>query len=158
MAGQFSGFWPDSGGAAFAPTAGVANWVLECIAGKELVIREFWWGGEVTAAAGPMRTRISRDSAVGTGARTAIATDRRNPNTAAAPGSGFLSRSYATTPPTISNASLFATPWISAGGQTIVSWQAGPRDGFIIVGAISAECRADIGTDASGYGVAWDES
>ena len=158
MAGQYSGFRPDSGGAAFAPTVAAANWTLECIASREIVLTEFWWGGEVTAAAGPMRTRIARDSAVGTGARTAVATDRRNPNSAAAPGFGFLVASYGTSAPTISTASLFATPWLSAGGQTIVTWSAGPRDGFIIAGAASIECRADVGTDASGYGVAWDES
>src|SRR5690348_13025707 len=137
MAGEFSGFRPDSGGAAFAPTVATANWVLECIASREIVISEFWWSGEVTSASGPMRTRISRDSAIGSGARTAIATDRRNPNSLGAPGIAFLVASYAVSAPTISTASLFATPWLSAGGQTIVTWNAGPRDGFIIAGAAS---------------------
>jgi hypothetical protein len=145
MSARYTFFRPDSGGAAFSPTAGVANWILECIA------------GEVTASATAMRTRIARDSAIGTGARTAIASDKRQPASAAVPGFGFISSVYATTVPTISNASLFATPWLSAGGQTIVSYEAAPGDGFILAGATSLECRQDIGTDPSGYGGAWEE-
>lgn len=154
---KYSFMRPDSGSTtAFLPTVGSANWVLECIVARQIRLTELWWGGEDVINT-QMRTRISRDSAVGTGARTAISSDRRHMSSAAAPGFSFISSAYVTTPPTISNASLFGTAWTANGGQTVVFWQAGPGDGFQIAGAASIECRADVGGAGSTYGGAWEE-
>lgn len=150
---SYSALRPDSGGAAFTPTAGVANWVLEEVASKAARIYRSTWGGEVTVST-IIRSRLARDTAVGTGARTAIATSKKASNDGGP--DAFISSAYATTPPTIETGSLFGTTW--NGNGDVVQWIAlDPDDEILLIGAQSVECRADVGAVASSYGLDWKE-
>lgn len=138
------------------PSAGVANWVLEVVSGVEARVLEVSWGGEVTTSTA-MRTRIARDSAVGTGSRTAGNSQKLNQHSPTQ--SGFFSTTYATLQPTIVAGALFGTSWNAHGG--VVRWLAAPGEEFQIYdnGAANAslECRADVGTATSSYHVVWEE-
>ena len=142
--------------ASITPSAGVANWVLETVSGVEAKVIEVSWGGEVTTSTA-MRTRIARDSAVGTGARTAGSVQKVNQHSPT--NSAFFSTTYATLQPTIVAGSLFGTSWNAHGG--VVRWLAAPGEEFDIYDAAAAnaslECRADVGTATSSYGVIWEE-
>ena len=134
------------------PVAAVANWVLEQVASKSGRIIEFSWGGEATTSTA-MRTRIAKDSAVGTGARTAGNVQKTK---TFAPANGvFFSTTYATTQPTISAGALWGTSWNAHGG--VVRWLAAPGEEFELVGAESIECRQDVGVGVSSYGLLWEE-
>lgn len=138
------------------PAAGVANWVLEATATAAGRIQEVSWGGEVTTSTA-MRTRIARDSAVGTGARTAGDVQKVNQ---LSPANGiFFSTTYATTQPTIVAGALFGTSWNAHGG--VVRWLAAPGEEFVLhfsgAANLSVECRADAGTGTSSYAVLWEE-
>lgn len=142
-----------AGGATYSPAAPPVMIIdLEGVAGKVARIVEVNGGGEVTAT-GAMTTRLARDTAVGTGARTAvsIAKDYSNDPTS----DFFLSSAYATTAPTVDTPSLLGFGWNAHGGG--FRWKAGPDEGFFIVGAISAQMRADAGTSQSRYGIRWRE-
>lgn len=145
-----------NGFVALSPTAGVANWVLESVANTAAFVKEVTFGGEVTTSTA-MRTRIARDSAVGTGSRTAgntQKTDQHSPANAV-----FFSTTYATLQPTIVAGALFGTSWNAHGG--VIRWLADPggEPGIYDAGAANAslECRADVGTAASSYHVQWVE-
>jgi hypothetical protein len=135
------------------PSGAVANWILETQASRMSNIQEVSWGGEVTTSTA-MRTRIARDSAIGTGTRTAGSTQSLNPNSAAT--AAFFSTTYASSQPTISAGALFGTSWNAHGG--VVRWLAAPGEEFILVGSQSIECRADVGTATSSYGVVWEDN
>lgn len=148
---KYSGFV-----AGITPSAGVANWVLEGTSTAAGRILEVSWGGEATTTTA-MRSRIARDSAVGTGARTAGNVQKVNQ---LSPANGiFFSTTYATTQPTISAGALFGVSWNAHGG--VVRWLAAPGEEFIIhyngAANLSVECRADVGTATSSYAVVWDE-
>lgn len=138
------------------PSAGVANWVLETVSGVEARVIEVSWGGETTTSTA-MRTRIARDSAVGTGSRTSG--DIQKINNHSPTNSGFFSTTYATLQPTIVAGALFGTSWNAHGG--VVRWLAAPGEEFQVFdsGATNAslECRADSGTATSSYHVVWEE-
>ena len=139
------------------PTANVANWILEGTATAAGRIVEVSWGGEVTTTTA-MRTRIARDSAVGTGARTAGDVQKTNQ---LSPANGvFFSTTYATTQPTIIAGALFATSWNAHGG--VVRWLASAGEEFVIhysgAANLSIECRNDnTSTGLSTYALVWDE-
>jgi hypothetical protein len=149
---KYSGF---RGG--ITPSGGVANWVLETVANVEAKVIEVGWGGEVTTSTA-MRTRIARDSAVGTGARTAGDTQKGNQHSPA--NAAFFSTTYATTQPTIVAGALYGTSWNAHGG--VIRWLAAPGEEFFIYDAAAAnaslECRADTGTAASSYSLVWEET
>lgn len=135
------------------PVAGVALWVLETVSGILARVVEVSWGGEVTTSTA-MRTRIARDSAIGTGARTAGNLQKTNLKSPA--NGAFFSTTYGSTQPTISAGALFGTSWNAHGG--VVRWLAAPGEEFEIVDAISLECRQDVGTATSSYGVVFEEA
>ena len=138
------------------PATGVANWVLETVANVEAKVIEVSWGGEVITTTA-MRTRIARDSAVGTGARTAGNVQKGNQHSPA--NTTFFSTTYATTQPTIVAGALFGTSWNAHGG--VVRWLAAPGEEFQIFDAAAAnaslECRQDVGVGTSTYNVIWEE-
>ena len=139
------------------PAAAVANWILETVANVEAKIMEVSWGGEVTTSTA-MRTRIARDSALGTGTRTAGNVQKGNQHSPA--NAAFFSTTYATTQPTIAAGALFGTSWNAHGG--VVRWLAAPGEEFQIFDAAAAnaslECRQDVGTATSTYDVIWEEA
>lgn len=139
------------------PATGVANWVLETVSGVEAKIIEVSWGGEVITTTA-MRSRITRDSAVGTGARTAGNVQKGNQHSPA--NGAFFSTTYATTQPTVVAGALFGTSWNAHGG--VIRWLASPGEEFQIFDAAAAnaslECRADVGTATSTYDVIWEEA
>src|SRR3989442_1706725 len=134
----FHALRPDSGGAAVAPTAAGANWGLEAIASKPAPGPPGTFGGGGTGSTA-IPTRIARDTAIGTGARTAIASSKKGYSSAA--GSEiFISSTYATTQPAIETGSLWGTAW--NGNGDVVQWVAMDQDDeFLILGAESIECR-----------------
>lgn len=140
-----------------SPSVGVANWILETVSGVELKVMEVSWGGETTTSTA-MRTRIARDSAVGTGSRTAGNVQKLNNHSPA--NQGFFSTTYATLQPTIVAGALFGTSWNAHGG--VIRWLAAPGEEFQIYDAAAAnaslECRADAGTATSSYHVVWEEA
>ncbi len=140
----------------FTPTAGVANWILESVANTEAYIKEVTFGGQVTTSTA-MQTRLARDSAKGTGARTAGNSQKGNQHS---PTNGvFFSTTYASTQPTVSSGALWGTSWNAHGG--VVRWLADPMEFFNIYDATdpndSIECRADVGTATSSYHLSWVE-
>ena len=150
---SYTGMIPDGGVVSFTPTVGVANWVLETIASRMAKVCEVGWGGEA-ASTTPMRTRVSRDSAVGTGARTAQTVGKTRPNVEAA-NAAFLSSTYASSQPTIAVAVLVGKSWNAYGG--LFAQFFGPGEELIIIGAASLECRADLGVGLSSYDTKWNE-
>lgn len=133
------------------PTSPVMFMSLEGQANKVARVKELLFSGETTVTQA-MRTRFSRDSAIGTGARTAL--DIGKPNNDAN-SSFFLSSAYATTPPTVDAAVLFGGSWNAHGG--ILRWKAGPNEGFHIIGAASAEVFHESGDAPMSAYIAWDE-
>ena len=143
--------------ASITPGTGVANWVLETVAGVNANVQEVSWGGETTTSTA-MRTRIARDTIVGTGSRTAGNVQKLNQHSPA--NAAFFSTTYATLQPTILVGALFGTSWNAHGG--VVRWLAAPGEEFNIYDAgattASLECRSDVGTATSSYDVIWEES
>lgn len=136
------------------PTAGVANWILEGTSSTVGAIQEFSWSGGATSSTA-MRSRIARDSAVGTGARTAGSVQRLDQSLTTPGNAMFFSTTYASTQPTIVAGALYAEDWNAYGGKT--RWLAAPGEELILVGAVSVECRQDLGIATSTYGVIWTE-
>ena len=138
------------------PVAGVANWVLETASGGEASILDVVFSGQVTTSTA-MQTRIARDSAVGTGARTAGNVQKGNMHSAA--NAAFFSTTYASTQPTVVAGALFGSSWNAHGG--VVRWLADPTEVFTIFDASAAnaslECRQDVGTATSAYQLVWSE-
>ena len=139
---------------AITPTTGVANCVLEGVSTTRATVQEFNWGGNVTTSTN-MVTRVARDSAVGTGARTAGNVQRLDQTVTSAGNACFFSTTYATTQPTIVAGMLWGTAWNAHGG--VVRWLAAPGEEFDLAGAASLEIRADTGTASSSYGLTWTE-
>ena len=128
--------FPDGDDAAFSVTPPDNILTIETIAAKRLRLKGVKCSGE-DAANTPMRTRLSRDTVVGTGARTSLtaATDELAENAA----EHFVVSAYATTDPTTADAVLFLRAWNSNGGGFDYEW--GPGYGPQIYGAISMTLR-----------------
>lgn len=143
--------------ASITPSTGVANWVLETVSTVQADVMEVSWGGETTTSTA-MRTRIARDTIVGTGSRTAGNVQKLNQHSPA--NGAFFSTTYATLQPTILVGALFGTSWNAHGG--VVRWLAAPGEELNIYDAgattASLECRADVGTATSSYDVIWSEA
>ncbi len=135
-----------------------ANWVLETVAGNIADVIEASWGGEATASTS-MRTRIARDSAIGTGSRTDAGVQELNMRSTA--NLAFCSTTYLTLQPTIVSGALFGTSWNAHGG--VIRWLAAPGEELNIYDAgattASLECRHDAqsGATTSSYHVIWQE-
>ena len=152
MGSQYSG-----DRASITPSTGVANWVLETASGNSCLVKEVSWGGESTTSTA-MRSRIARDSVVGTGSRTAGNTQKRDQHSPA--NATFFSTTYATLQPSIYAGALFGTSWNSHGG--VIRWLAAPGEEFNIYDAgattASLECRQDVGVGTSSYNVIWEDA
>lgn len=135
----------------FTPTTPVFGVCLEGQANKVARVKELVWSGEATTTLAA-RSRFSRDSAIGTGARTAV--DIAKPNSDA-DSSFFLSSAYASTDPTNETKVLFGGSWNAHGG--ILRWKAGPNEGFHVIGAASASMYCVSGDHIQSNYVAWDE-
>jgi hypothetical protein len=139
------------------PAAGVANWVLEAPSTAMGRIKQLSWGGEATTSTA-MRTRVARDSAVGTGSRTAG--DVQKVNNLSPANAIFFSTTYATTQPTVVAGGLFGTSWNAHGGQAFWAEDL-PGKGPVLhhsgAANLSIECRQDTGTGTSSYVVLWEE-
>lgn len=136
------------------PVAGVANSVLESVAGKSGNVKEITFGGEVTTSTA-MRTRLARDSAVGTGARTAGNVQQGNQHS---PANGiFFSTTYASAQPTVVAGAIWGTSWNAHGG--VIRWLADPAEQCGVYDAAAAnaslEVRQDVGTATSSYVTIW---
>lgn len=155
---QLNGVVAGSAGSSFTPTVNTAVWVLETPSGVLAKISEFAFGGEASAST-PMRTRIARDSAVGTGTRTAGSVQRLDYSTVTPGNAAFFSTAYASTAPTIQAGALNPVQsWNAFGG--VIRWLAAPGEEFLLQylsANQSIECRADLGAGASSYGVVWSE-
>lgn len=139
----------------FTPSTGVANWILESTSTTQIVaVQEVAFGGELTSSTA-MRTRIARDSAVGTGARTAGSVQRVDQTLTSAGNAAFFSTTYANSQPTIVAGALRQFSWNANGG--FIRWLAAPGEEFLINVAASIECRQDIGTGQSSYDCLWSE-
>jgi uncharacterized membrane protein len=136
------------------PVAGVANSVLETVANAEVFIKELTFGGEVTTSTA-MRTRLARDSAVGTGSRTAGNVQKGDQHTPA--NLAFFSTTYATTQPTIVAGCVWGTSWNAHGG--VIRWLADPTylltSYDAVAGNASLEVRQDVGTATSSFVTIW---
>lgn len=145
-----------SAGLSFSPTVNTAIWVLEVPAGVVAQILEFAFAGEASSST-PMRTRIARDSAIGTGTRTAGSVQRTDQSTVTPGNAAFFSTTYATTQPTIQAGALNPVlSWNAYGGA--IRWLAAPGEEILLQylsAGQSVECRPDLGTGASSYGVIW---
>lgn len=155
---RFSGFV-----GSLTPTLNVANWVLELNPGSGQAvafIQEFHWGGQATTSTA-MQTRIARDSAVGTGARTAGNVQRLDQIVTTAGNGAFFTTTYASTQPSIVNGALWGSSWNANGG--VIRVLLAKEEEFFMYANQSAsvtssiECRADVGTATSSYGVVWAE-
>lgn len=155
---KFNGFV-----SSLTPSINVANWVLELNPGSGSAvayINEFSWGGQATTSTA-MQTRIARDSAVGTGARTAGNVQRLDQIVTTAGNGAFFTTTYASTQPSIVAGALWGTSWNANGGVIRVLLD---KDEEFLMYAnqaasvfTSIECRADVGTATSSYGVIWSE-
>lgn len=145
-------------GSVFGITPSVGNtpfWTLESTSTTQIVaIQEVTMGGELTSSTA-MRTRIRRDNAVGTGARSAGSVQRMDQSTTTAGNAAFFSTAYATTAPTNVAGGLGVFSWNANGGY--IRWLAAPGEEFIISVAASISAVADLGTGQSSYSVIWAE-
>lgn len=145
-------------GVALGITPTVGNtpfWTLESTSTTQIVaIQELTMGGELTSSTA-MRTRVRRDLAVGTGARTAGNVQRLDSTLTSAGNAAFFSTAYATTAPTNVAGALQAFAWNANGGY--IRWLAAPGEELIINVAASISAVADVGTGQSSYGVVWTE-
>lgn len=143
---------PDSGGAPISVADNTMIWALECIASRALRLRRATVkGGDASSLV--LVQRLVTHSAVGTGTRTAIASNRSEPDMAPAPGFGFISQTYGTSPPTNANGVLDPFVYNAQGGQC----EFYDEDGIILRGATSLGLHNDTGPGlhvASGW---WSE-
>lgn len=135
----------------FTPTTPVLGACLEGQANKVARVKELLWSGGATVSSA-VRSRFSRDTAVGTGARTAIEIGKPNSD---ADSSLFLSSAYATAAPTNDTKVLFGGDWNAHGG--VLRWTAKPNEGFHVIGATSASMYQVIGDYVQSAWIAWDE-
>lgn len=150
-----------AGNGAFTPSTTNDNWTLDAVGtgvfGKIVMIG---WGGRLTTSTG-YRTRWTRPTTAGTGAKTALTIGFSQPNYAAA---AFTATStYATTQPVLAadpSGNLWAQDWNAQGGVGVIvpplanPWWVATG---VLQGALS--CRNIAGTDANGssYHVEWEE-
>lgn len=143
--------------AGITPTTGVANAVLECVSGVSALTKDITLGGEVTTSTA-MRTRLARDSAVGTGSRTGGNVQRGDMHNSSAQGA-FFSTTYGTLQPTIVAGWMWGTSWNAHGG--VIRFLADPIEVFMGYDAAAAnasvELRSDVGTATSSYTWIWFE-
>jgi YD repeat-containing protein len=149
------------GNGAFTPATTNDNWTLEAVGtGVFLKVVEIGWGGRLTTSTG-YRTRWTRPTAAGTGARTAITIAVGQPNYVTA--AGLLTSTYASTQPTLAAdpaGNLWAQDWNAQGGVGVIAFPlANPW--WVSTGVLQASlsCRNIAGVDASGssYHVTWEE-
>ncbi len=146
---------------AFTPSTTNDNWTLDAVGtgvfGKIIVIG---WGGRLTTSTG-YRTRWTRPTAAGTGAKTALTLAYHQPNYTTA---AFTATStYATTQPTLAadpSGNLWAQDWNAQGGVgAVVLPLANPW--WVATGVLQGafSCRNVAGVDANGseYMVTWEE-
>lgn len=139
----------------FSPTVGVAPLILESTSTTQIYsIQEAMFGGEVTSSSA-MRTRIARDSAVGTGSRTAAGVQRLDQTVTTPGNAAYCSTTYGTTQPTIQAGALVQVSWNANGG--FVRWLAAPGEELMLTGANSIEMRQDVGSSQSSYSWIWTE-
>ena len=139
----------------FTPNPNSANWIIESTSAfQPVAIQVVSMGGELTSSTA-MRTRIARDSSVGTGARTAGNVQRMDSSTTTAGNAAFFSTGYASTAPTIVAGALLQFSWNANGG--FIRWLAAPGEELLITTATSIECRADLGAGQSSYAGVWTE-
>lgn len=132
---------PEGDAAAVTIAAPPGNIVtVETIASRRARLRGLKCSGEDSTNT-PMRTRVCRDTVVGTGARTALtaATDEATEN----PAEHFVVTSYASTQPTNASAGLFLRGWNTNGGGFDYEWA--PDRGPQSVGALSLTARQVVG-------------
>lgn len=138
------------------PSATVANCGLQSTSGNAANIKEVSWGGEVTTSTA-MRTRLARDSALGTGSATAgnVQKLRGHANS----NSVTFWTTYATTQPTCAAGQIVGTSWNAHGG--VVRFLLDPSEVVDIydaaAGTSSIELRQDVGTATSSYSIVWEE-
>lgn len=132
---------PDSGGAPFTLANNTMVWALECIASRALRLhRAVAKGGD--AGSNVIVQRLARHAAVGTPARTAIASERSDPDMAAAPGFGFVSSLYAGGNPAPNNGLLEPFVYNAQGGMA----EFNDEQGILLRGATSLGLHHDTGT------------
>lgn len=107
------------------PTTGVANFVLESVAATAGCIEDFNGGGLATTTTA-MQVRLARDSAVGTGTRTAGNVQNVDRTSTTADNAMFFTTTYASTQPTVVSGSLLIMPFNAHGG--IFRWLAAPGE------------------------------
>jgi hypothetical protein len=149
------------GNGAFTPSTTNDSWTIDAVGtGVFGKIVEIGWGGRLTTSTG-YRTRWTRPTAAGTGAKTALTIAAHQPNYAAA--AFTLTSTYATTQPTLPAdpaGNLWAQDWNSQGGVGVIAMPlANPW--WVVTGVLQGalSCRNVAGTDASGssYHVVWEE-
>jgi len=139
------------------PTTGVGNWFLETASGVSCLIKDLTFGGELTTSTA-MRTRLARDSAIGTGTRTAGNVQRGDMHNSGSQGT-YFSTNYGTLLPTVVAGALWGTSWNAHGG--VIRMLSDPIEVFMGYDANTTggalELRADVGTGTSTYMVTWIE-
>lgn len=95
------------------PVAGVANWILETVSAVSCLLKDITFGGEVTTSTA-MRSRIARDSAIGTGSRTGGNVQRGDMHNSGSQGT-FFSTTYGTLQPTVSAGCMWGTSLVTFG-------------------------------------------
>jgi hypothetical protein len=156
---SFSG---GNGGSGFTPSTTQDNWTLDygVTAGTFGKVVSIGWGGSAASSVG-YRTRWTRPTAAGTGARTAITLAYNQPNYVAA-GATLVSQ-YASTQPTLAadpSGNLHSQDWNNQGGLGLIVFPlANPW--WISNGVLQSgiSCRNTKGTDAglSSYAVTFEE-
>lgn len=147
---------------AFVPSLTNDNLTLDMTGQTYLVARVMMvtWGGSNTSSAG-YRTRWTRPTTGGTGAKTSITIASMDPNYNTA--GATVQSTYGTSQPVLAadpGANLYATDWNNQGGTgQVILPQNNP---WVIVGGIltgQLSCRNTKGTDASlsSYTIYWDE-
>lgn len=149
------------GNGAFTPSTTNDNWTIDAVGtGVFGKVVELTWGGSGTSSIG-YRTRWTRPTAAGVGAKTALTLGFRQPNYATA--AFTLTSTYATTQPTLAAdpaGNVFSMDWnVQGGGGVYIPPLNNPIwvSTGVLQGALS--CRNTKGTDASlsSYQVTWEE-
>ncbi|MDE2426351.1 MAG: hypothetical protein KGO96_10650 [Elusimicrobia bacterium] len=150
------------GNASFTPSTTNDNWTLDfgVTGGTFGKVVSFAWGGSLTTSTG-YRTRWTRPTAAGGGARTLLTLGAGQPNYPT-PG-GALVSTYGSSQPTLASdpaANLFREDWNAQGGGGYVALP--PNSPWWVVSGVlnsAISCRNLVGTDANGssYHVTWEE-
>lgn len=131
------------------------NWTLDAVDAGVGKLLEASWGGEAVSSTA-MRTRIARSNGESGAQTTGNVMELSGENTPAN-NINFV-ETYATTQPTLNNASLFALSWNAHGG--VVRWVADPREEIWLITGQTLDlisCRNAVGTGVSTYGTIWSE-